>query len=321
MTGAAGSRPRSRKSSNARCGIRRRPDRAPRRRSSRRLASARQAVRAAVEVQRGCREQSPGLPLGVGIGLDAGEAVPLPDGGYRGGALNLAARLCSIAAPGRILASEGVVHLARKVEGLQYRPRRAERLKGIADRVKSVEVVPDVPLPPVPALAAPREATCEHAGSSQARCPQPRWRRRWSPSCSSVRSSASSAIAANAAGLVDPHGHVVAEVPVSGRPAGVASAGSLWVTDSVNASLLRIDPKKRTVVDRIGVGANPGGVAVSPGAIWVATVTTAPSHVSIRPPTTSSTRFESATARPRRLRRWVRLGYQLARRNAYAARA
>ena len=235
------------------------------------FASARQALRAAVEVQRGCREQNPGLPLGVGIGLDAGEAVPLPDGGYRGGALNLAARLCSIAAPGQILASEGVVHLARKVEGLQYRPRRAERLKGIADRVKSVEVVPDVPLPPVPALAA-------QARSNR----RTRWIVAGSVSAAALAaalvafvligsgSSASSAIAANAAGLVDPHGHVVAEVPVSGRPAGVASAGSLWVTDSVNASLLRIDPKKRTIVDRIGVGANPGGVAVSPGSIWVA---------------------------------------------------
>ena len=36
------------------------------------------------------------LPLGVGIGLDAGEAVPV-EGGYRGGTLNLAARLCGLA--------------------------------------------------------------------------------------------------------------------------------------------------------------------------------------------------------------------------------
>jgi len=60
------------------------------------FASARQALGAAVDLQR--RFRSPGedgaaFPLGVGIGLDAGEAVPV-DGGYRGGALNLAARLC-----------------------------------------------------------------------------------------------------------------------------------------------------------------------------------------------------------------------------------
>ena len=52
------------------------------------------------------------------------------------------------------------VHLARKVDGLQYRLRRAERLKGIAERVKVNEVVPDEPLPPVPTpAAAPKTKT------------------------------------------------------------------------------------------------------------------------------------------------------------------
>ncbi len=70
--------------------------------------SARQALRSAVELQTRFRERvdgQPAFPLGIGIGLDAGEAVPVEDG-YRGGALNLAARLCSLAAPGQILASE-----------------------------------------------------------------------------------------------------------------------------------------------------------------------------------------------------------------------
>ena len=67
------------------------------------FASARQAIRAAIELQRRYRERTdgePAMPLGVGMGLDAGEAVPT-EGGYRGGALNLAARLCSIALPGQ----------------------------------------------------------------------------------------------------------------------------------------------------------------------------------------------------------------------------
>src|SRR5688500_591216 len=65
--------------------------------------SARQALRAAVELQIRFRtqvEDQPVFPLGIGIGLDAGEAVPV-EGGYRGGALNLAARLCSLAEIGR----------------------------------------------------------------------------------------------------------------------------------------------------------------------------------------------------------------------------
>lgn len=59
--------------------------------------SARQALRAAADLQERFVTETvadPSLPLAVGIGLDAGEAVPV-DGGYRGGALNLAARLCS----------------------------------------------------------------------------------------------------------------------------------------------------------------------------------------------------------------------------------
>jgi adenylate cyclase len=65
------------------------------------FGSARQALRASVELQRRLRDPSTEepFPLGVGMGLDAGEAVPT-DGGYRGKALNTAARLCAIAAPG-----------------------------------------------------------------------------------------------------------------------------------------------------------------------------------------------------------------------------
>jgi adenylate cyclase len=69
------------------------------------FASARQAIRAALELQDLFVQESeadPSLPLHVGIGLDAGEAVPV-ETGYRGGALNLAARLCGMAAPGRSL--------------------------------------------------------------------------------------------------------------------------------------------------------------------------------------------------------------------------
>src|SRR5207247_7387058 len=81
--------------------------------------SPRQAIRAAVELQAGLLQATraaPNLPLPVGIGLDAGEAVPV-ESGFRGGALNLAARLCGEAGPGEILCSQSLVHVARAVEG------------------------------------------------------------------------------------------------------------------------------------------------------------------------------------------------------------
>ena len=104
--------------------------------------SARQAIRASIDLQRRFVDETvadPALPLPVGIGLDAGEAVPV-DGGFRGGALNLAARLCSIAGPAEILASREVVHLARKVEGVAYIDRGSVRLKGLAEPVHVIRL-------------------------------------------------------------------------------------------------------------------------------------------------------------------------------------
>jgi adenylate cyclase len=104
--------------------------------------SARQAIRASVDLQRRFVDETvaePSLPLAVGIGLDAGKAVPV-DGGYRDGALNLAARLCSVAGPAEILASPAVTHLARKVDGVAYVDRGSVRLKGLADPVHVIRL-------------------------------------------------------------------------------------------------------------------------------------------------------------------------------------
>jgi class 3 adenylate cyclase/tetratricopeptide (TPR) repeat protein len=109
------------------------------------FSSVRGAVRAAVDLQERFSQETMAdttLPLKVGIGLDAGEAIAV-EGGYRGAALNLAARLCSLAGPREVLASEAVVHLAQKVEGLTYLERGAVQLKGFADPVRVVQVVPE----------------------------------------------------------------------------------------------------------------------------------------------------------------------------------
>jgi WD40 repeat protein len=109
------------------------------------FTSARQAIRTAVELQAAFVEATisdPSFPLPVGIGLDAGEAVEVADG-FRGGALNLAARLCSLAGAGEILASREVVHLARRVEGVTLVDRGSVRLKGLADPVHLTRLTRD----------------------------------------------------------------------------------------------------------------------------------------------------------------------------------
>jgi class 3 adenylate cyclase len=117
--------------------------------------SARQALQAAAELQRRLRvslDGEPPFPLGVGMGLDAGEAVPLAEG-YRGKALNIAARLCSMAKEGEILATEIVTGLAGRVEGIVYGRSRWARVKGIREPLRVIVVGTEVPLPPLPVVS------------------------------------------------------------------------------------------------------------------------------------------------------------------------
>jgi len=109
------------------------------------FSSARQALRAAVDLQVTFvdeTERHPDLPLTVGCGLDAGEAVPVGDG-YRGGALILAARLCAQAGPGETLASQALGHLARAVDGVRLVSGRTLELKGLREPVVALRVVSD----------------------------------------------------------------------------------------------------------------------------------------------------------------------------------
>jgi DNA-binding NarL/FixJ family response regulator/class 3 adenylate cyclase len=104
--------------------------------------SSRAAIRTATELQAAYVRGEDGTPIPVGIGLDVGEAVPFGQG-FRGAALNMAARLCGIAAAGEILATREVVHLAGRIDGVTFEDRGAVRLKNIEDAVGIVRVVPE----------------------------------------------------------------------------------------------------------------------------------------------------------------------------------
>lgn len=96
------------------------------------FASARQAVHAAHDLQSRYVDEvhaHPEFPVGIGIGLDLGEAVAV-DEGYRGAALNRAARLCSLAEPGEVLVSTGVAYVVPEGNGVRFVPRGQEHLKG-----------------------------------------------------------------------------------------------------------------------------------------------------------------------------------------------
>jgi hypothetical protein len=108
--------------------------------------SARQAIRAAMDLQHQFAEESDAdadLPLRVGIGIDSGEAIALEDGSFRGAALNVAARLCALAHGGEVIVSEGTSHLAGRLPGVRYVDRGRAHLKGIADPIRVIRAAPE----------------------------------------------------------------------------------------------------------------------------------------------------------------------------------
>ena len=209
------------------------------------FGSARQALRAAVELQRRLRTPSEEngyvFPVGVGVGLDAGEAVPT-EGGYRGGALNLAARLCSVAAPGQVLASETVVHLSQRVDGVQFSAARTRRFKGIEAPVRLVEVISETPLPAVPVVPAPKRRRSSTA---------------WMVAAVALAVAAAAAIgvifvrggeassvglASNSFSLVEANGHASALLELDEAPFGVAVDGKVaWLPRYSEDTVLAVD--------------------------------------------------------------------------------
>ena len=115
------------------------------------FTSARQAIRAAVDLQARFGEETDAdsdLPLKVGIGIDAGEAVRLDDGSYRGAALNVAARLCGRAHGGEVIVSEATSRLAGRLSGLQYSDRGRVHLKNIPEPMHILHVYSELDAPP-----------------------------------------------------------------------------------------------------------------------------------------------------------------------------
>jgi class 3 adenylate cyclase len=114
------------------------------------FASARQAIRAAVDLQRQFQEAAAELdvPLRVGIGIDSGEAVQLEDRSFRGAALNVAARLCGRASGGEVIISEATSRLAGRLGGLHYSDGGRVRLKNIPDPIHIYKVYSELDAQP-----------------------------------------------------------------------------------------------------------------------------------------------------------------------------
>jgi len=240
------------------------------------FGSPRSAIRGAVALQQRFVEETiadPSLPLTVGIGLDAGEAVAV-EGGYRGGALNVAARLCSLARAGEVLASREIVHLALRVDGVRFTERGQAELKGL-----------DKPVHVVAVRSEERDDALAIAPFVRSIAPPPR--KRWKAVAAVVafavvaalvaiplvarRAGGSTEIEPDSVGVLDPEsGEVTATVRLENRPGSIAaSADAVWVTNPDVGTVTRIDPNEQEIRDSILVGENPTGIAVGFDAVWV----------------------------------------------------
>jgi len=240
------------------------------------FGSPRSAIRGAVALQQRFVEETiadPSLPLTVGIGLDAGEAVAV-EGGYRGGALNVAARLCSLARAGEVLASREIVHLALRVDGVRFTERGQAELKGL-----------DKPVHVVAVRSEGRDDALAIAPFVRSIAPPPR--RRWKAVAAVVAFAVVAALVAlplvtrdpggdpgiepNSIGVLDGEtGDVTATMDLDDRPgAVVAAADAVWVTNPDVGTVTRIDSDEQEIRDTIPVGENPTGITVGFDAVWV----------------------------------------------------
>jgi YVTN family beta-propeller protein len=238
------------------------------------FGSARQALRAAVEMQTRFRRQTddgPAFPLPIGIGLDAGEAVPI-EGGYRGGALNTAARLCSLAGPGQIFATDTVISLARRLEGIRFIARRPVRLKGLEEPLRVIEVVPEAGLPPLPMVALKKRARVTRSRLAVGAAAGVALlaalvalavnRTTGDDFLARLDANALGAIEAEAAGIVS-------QVPLASAPSAIAAGeGFLWIASEEEGTVSRYEPVSGAV-HTLTLGGGPGGLAYGAGSLWV----------------------------------------------------
>jgi class 3 adenylate cyclase len=81
--------------------------------------------------------------LQLHVGLHAGDVIREKDNVY-GGAVNIAARICGLSAPGEVLVSSTIRDLARTSAGVTFEDRGEQSLKGIVEplRVFAVHAAP-----------------------------------------------------------------------------------------------------------------------------------------------------------------------------------
>jgi adenylate cyclase len=81
------------------------------------------------------------MALDLHLGAHAGDVIHEGNNVY-GGAVNIAARICDLSAPGQVLVSDALRWLARTSTNVRFIDRGEHSLKGVVDRVRIFEIPP-----------------------------------------------------------------------------------------------------------------------------------------------------------------------------------
>jgi streptogramin lyase len=177
-----------------------------------------------------------------------------------------------------VLASAETVHLARRIDGLEYLEHGHVSVKGLRDPVRVVRVVPTAGDPATRLLELGEDARDARSWR--------RYRGRAAGAAAVLLIAAVVGALALARARADPAPvvvppdslavverdaeRVVAAVPVGGRPGDVVIAnGSAWVANVSDSTVTRVDLETRRAVQTIGLGFEPTGMAAGKDAVWV----------------------------------------------------
>jgi YVTN family beta-propeller protein len=253
------------------------------------FASAREALLAAVEAQLALLSHTwpDGVEIKVRMGLHTGQAVA-HDGRYTGLAVHRAARIAAAGHGGQILVSHATQTLLEDEEEdlhVFLRDLGEQRLKDLDRPVRLYQAAASG----LPESFPPVRGDAGLAQAAEAAISPPFWRRR--PAVLGIAGAlAVAGIAAalllrggeagglasirpNHVGVIDPEtNRIVAEVQVGIEPGPVAAgAGSVWVGNTQDRTLTRLDPGARATAGTISLdNKTPTGIAVGLGAVWVA---------------------------------------------------
>jgi class 3 adenylate cyclase len=99
------------------------------------------SARDAIETALHCRLAARSMALDLHLGAHAGDVIHEGNNVY-GGAVNIAARICDLSAPGQVLVSDALRWLARTSTNVRFIDRGEHSLKGVVDRVRIFEIPP-----------------------------------------------------------------------------------------------------------------------------------------------------------------------------------